>query len=98
MKAPKSRQPTSLALFSIPTKMFQINLFFICNVIRVLYSKVRESNNTSEAGLKKSVKAAMMLLPLLGVPNIMQTIPFAPTRDNIMVRSVFWKLLTHRKK
>lgn len=62
-----------------------INLFFICNVIRVLYSKVRESNNTSEAGLKKSVKAAMMLLPLLGVPNIMQTIPFAPTRDNIMV-------------
>lgn len=70
-----------------------INLFFICNVIRVLYSKVRESNNTSEAGLKKSVKAAMMLLPLLGVPNIMQTIPFAPTRDNIMV-SLFslWRM------
>ncbi|CAI2347752.1 unnamed protein product [Caenorhabditis sp. 36 PRJEB53466] len=66
-----------------------INLFFICNVIRVLYSKVRESNNTSEAGLKKSVKAAMMLLPLLGVPNIMQTIPFAPTRDNIMVFAVW---------
>ncbi|ULU01150.1 hypothetical protein L5515_004341 [Caenorhabditis briggsae] len=66
-----------------------VNLLFICNVIRVLYSKVRESNNTSEAGLKKSVKAAMMLLPLLGVPNIMQTIPFAPTRDNIMVFAVW---------
>ncbi|CAI5446487.1 unnamed protein product [Caenorhabditis angaria] len=66
-----------------------INLFFIINVIRVLYTKVRESHNTSEAGLKKSVKAAMMLLPLLGVPNIMQTIPFAPTRDNIMVFAVW---------
>ena len=24
-----------------------------------------------------------MLIPLLGIPNIMQTIPFSPTQDNI---------------
>ncbi|KAJ1363792.1 Calcitonin receptor-like protein 1 [Parelaphostrongylus tenuis] len=51
-----------------------VNLFFICNVIRVLWSKVRESDSTSELDkMKKSVKAALMLIPLLGIPNIMQT-------------------------
>ena len=31
---------------------------------------------------RKSVKAALMLIPLLGIPNIMQTIPFSPTQGN----------------
>ncbi|XGW13915.1 hypothetical protein V3C99_000306 [Haemonchus contortus] len=67
-----------------------VNLFFICNVIRVLWSKVRESHSTSELDkMKKSVKAALMLIPLLGIPNIMQTIPFAPTRDNITVFAIW---------
>ncbi|GMS89329.1 hypothetical protein PENTCL1PPCAC_11504 [Pristionchus entomophagus] len=67
-----------------------INLFFICNVIRVLWSKVRDSHNTSELErMKKSVKAALMLIPLLGIPNIMQTIPFSPTKDNIMVFAIW---------
>uniref|UniRef100_A0A915Q6J1 Calcitonin receptor n=1 Tax=Setaria digitata TaxID=48799 RepID=A0A915Q6J1_9BILA len=70
-----------------------VNLFFICNVIRVLWSKVSQSHNTSELDrMKKSVKAALMLIPLLGIPNIMQTIPFSPTKDNIVVRNV---LKTH---
>ncbi|VDK59500.1 unnamed protein product [Anisakis simplex] len=69
-------------------RMFELvlNLFFICNVIRVLWTKVRDTHNTSEMDrMKKSVKAALMLIPLLGIPNIMQTIPFSPTRENIMV-------------
>ncbi|CAI4226190.1 unnamed protein product [Auanema sp. JU1783] len=67
-----------------------VNFFFICNVIRVLWSKVRESHNTSEMDrMKKATKAALMLIPLLGIPNIMQTIPFAPTRYNIMVFAVW---------
>uniref|UniRef100_A0AC34Q6R9 Calcitonin receptor n=1 Tax=Panagrolaimus sp. JU765 TaxID=591449 RepID=A0AC34Q6R9_9BILA len=62
-----------------------VNTFFIFNVIRVLWSKVRESHNTSEMDrMKKSVKAALMLIPLLGIPNIMQTIPFSPTQENIV--------------
>ncbi|CAB3403684.1 unnamed protein product [Caenorhabditis bovis] len=68
-----------------------INSFFLINVIRVLYFKVRETSggSTAEAALIKSVKAAFMLIPLLGVPNIMQTIPFAPTRDNIMFFAIW---------
>ncbi|VBB34921.1 unnamed protein product [Acanthocheilonema viteae] len=69
-------------------RMFElvVNLFFICNVIRVLWTKVSQSRNTSELDrMKKSVKAALMLIPLLGIPNIMQTIPFSPTKDNIVV-------------
>uniref|UniRef100_A0AC34FN97 Calcitonin receptor n=1 Tax=Panagrolaimus sp. ES5 TaxID=591445 RepID=A0AC34FN97_9BILA len=66
-----------------------VNTLFICNVIRVLWSKVRESHNTSELDrMKKSVKAALMLIPLLGIPNIMQTIPFSPTQENIVVQAV----------
>uniref|UniRef100_A0A1I7YBB0 Calcitonin receptor-like protein 1 n=1 Tax=Steinernema glaseri TaxID=37863 RepID=A0A1I7YBB0_9BILA len=61
-----------------------INLIFICNVIRVLWSKVGQTHNSSETDrMKKSVKAALMLIPLLGIPNIMQTIPFSPTHENI---------------
>lgn len=68
-----------------------LNSFFIFNVIRVLWLKVRDSQGTSSSHhgggeidrMKKSVKAALMLIPLLGIPNIMQTIPFSPTHDNI---------------
>ncbi|MCP9258819.1 Calcitonin receptor-like protein 1 [Dirofilaria immitis] len=67
-----------------------VNLFFICNVIRVLWTKVRQSHNTSELDrMKKSVKAAVMLIPLLGIPNIMQTIPFSPTKDNIVYFAIW---------
>lgn len=73
-------------------RMFElvINLFFICNVIRVLWTKVSQSHNTSELDrMKKSVKAALMLIPLLGIPNIMQTIPFSPTKDNIVYFAIW---------
>jgi hypothetical protein len=45
---------------------------------------VKASHSASELDrMKKSVKAAFMLIPLLGIPNIMQTIPFSPTHENI---------------
>ncbi|CAD5216639.1 unnamed protein product [Bursaphelenchus okinawaensis] len=69
-----------------------INTFFICNVIRVLWSKVRDSHSTSELDRMKwvkSVKAALMLIPLLGIPNIMQTIPFSPTQENMMYFAIW---------
>lgn len=63
-----------------------INTFFICNVIRVLWSKVGDAHSHSEVNkMKKSVKAALMLIILLGIPNIMQTIPFSPTQNNMMI-------------
>uniref|UniRef100_A0A1I7S9I5 G_PROTEIN_RECEP_F2_4 domain-containing protein n=1 Tax=Bursaphelenchus xylophilus TaxID=6326 RepID=A0A1I7S9I5_BURXY len=69
-----------------------INTLFICNVIRVLWSKVRDSHSTSELDRMKwvkSVKAALMLIPLLGIPNIMQTIPFSPTQENMMYFAIW---------
>lgn len=86
--------------------MFQlvINTFFVCNVIRVLWSKLvtRESQNSNDtSGYKKSVKATLMLIFLLGLPNIMvcfwpvlsiclqQTIPFTPTQNNIIYFAIW---------
>uniref|UniRef100_A0A914DK67 Uncharacterized protein n=2 Tax=Acrobeloides nanus TaxID=290746 RepID=A0A914DK67_9BILA len=67
-----------------------VNTFFVCNVVRVLYSKVRDSHNTSEIDkMKKSVKAVLMLIILLGLPNIMQTIPFSPNKENIMYFAIW---------
>ncbi|KAH7731619.1 pigment dispersing factor receptor c [Aphelenchoides avenae] len=61
-----------------------VNTIFVCNVIRVLWTKVKGSHSSGEMDrMKKSVKAAFMLIPLLGIPNIMQTIPFSPTQENI---------------
>uniref|UniRef100_A0A0N5A4X6 PDF receptor n=1 Tax=Parastrongyloides trichosuri TaxID=131310 RepID=A0A0N5A4X6_PARTI len=62
-----------------------VNTIFVCNVIRVLWKKVQETHNSSEMDrMKKSVKAAFMLIPLLGIPNVMQTIPLTPTENNIL--------------
>uniref|UniRef100_A0A0N4UY16 G_PROTEIN_RECEP_F2_4 domain-containing protein n=1 Tax=Enterobius vermicularis TaxID=51028 RepID=A0A0N4UY16_ENTVE len=66
-------------------RLFQlvINTLFIFNVLRVLWSKVKNEACKNElARMKKSAKAAMMLMALLGVPNIMQLIPLNPTNDN----------------
>lgn len=38
---------------------------------------------------RKSVKAALMLLPLLGIPNILQTIPFPPTKKNLTYFAIY---------
>uniref|UniRef100_A0A0N5BYF4 PDF receptor n=1 Tax=Strongyloides papillosus TaxID=174720 RepID=A0A0N5BYF4_STREA len=61
-----------------------VNTIFVVNVIRVLWKKVQETHNSSEMDrMKKSVRAAFMLIPLLGIPNVMQTIPLTPTENNI---------------
>ncbi|CEF66741.1 PDF receptor [Strongyloides ratti] len=58
--------------------------FWILDGVRVLWKKVQETHNSSEMDrMKKSVRAAFMLIPLLGIPNVMQTIPLTPTENNI---------------
>uniref|UniRef100_A0A5S6QQC2 Calcitonin receptor-like protein 1 n=1 Tax=Trichuris muris TaxID=70415 RepID=A0A5S6QQC2_TRIMR len=67
-----------------------VNFVFLLNIVRVLWSKVKESHSVAERQqLQKSVRAALMLIPLLGIPNIMQTIPFQPTKTNIIGFAVF---------
>ncbi|CDW58802.1 pigment dispersing factor receptor c, partial [Trichuris trichiura] len=80
----------------------KVNFVFLLNIVRVLWSKVKESHSMAERQqlqykskywqtiyYRKSVRAALMLIPLLGIPNIMQTIPFQPTKENIIGFAVF---------
>ncbi|XP_006825104.1 corticotropin-releasing factor receptor 1-like [Saccoglossus kowalevskii] len=53
-----------------------INLIFLINIVRVLITKMRESHTTDTMQVKKAVKAALVLVPLLGVTNLL----FLPDR------------------
>jgi len=72
-----------------------INCFFLADIIRVLWIKVRESHSGTEMEqTKKSVKAALMLIPLLGIPNILQMIPVIPSKNNIYGFGIYTMLAT----
>ncbi|XP_077978955.1 PDF receptor-like [Glandiceps talaboti] len=55
-----------------------VNLIFLINIVRVLITKMRESNTADTMQVKKAVKAAMVLVPLLGVINLL----FIPDRPD----------------
>ncbi|XP_077979031.1 PDF receptor-like isoform X2 [Glandiceps talaboti] len=55
-----------------------VNLIFLINIVRVLITKMRESNTADTMQVKKAVKAAMVLVPLLGVVNLL----FIPDRPD----------------
>ncbi|KAL5007212.1 hypothetical protein ScPMuIL_016018 [Solemya velum] len=62
-----------------------INLLFLLNIIRVLITKLRENTQSNEAQVtkvRKAVKAALVLLPLLGITNFLIMID-APPHDVI---------------
>ncbi|KAJ8313895.1 hypothetical protein KUTeg_008456, partial [Tegillarca granosa] len=48
-----------------------VNLFFLLNIIRVLVTKLRQSQSNVDqvTKVRKAVKAAIVLLPLLGITN-----------------------------
>ncbi|KAG5680989.1 hypothetical protein PVAND_010463 [Polypedilum vanderplanki] len=51
-----------------------LNFFFLLNIIRVLVLKLRQSNTGEIEQVKKGVRAALFLLPLLGITNFMNMI------------------------
>ncbi|CAB3372772.1 Hypothetical predicted protein [Cloeon dipterum] len=53
------------------------NLFFLINVVRVLLTKLHpRSSNPAPRGMRKAVRATLILMPLFGIHHIL--IPFRP--------------------
>lgn len=56
------------------TAAIGINIIFLCNIIRVLVTKLKESRTSEVEQVRKAVKAAILLLPLLGTTNILSCV------------------------
>ncbi|GAU98940.1 hypothetical protein RvY_10011-2 [Ramazzottius varieornatus] len=52
------------------------NLIFLCNIVRVLITKMRATNSREDHHTRKAVKATLILVPLLGLQYIL--FPFRP--------------------
>ncbi|KAH0953400.1 hypothetical protein HN011_005870 [Eciton burchellii] len=68
------------------------NFLFLVNIIRVLVVKLRQSHTSEIEQVLKAVRAAVVLLPLLGISNILFMIE-APL-DNVK-KFALWSYSTH---
>ncbi|KAL0106508.1 hypothetical protein PUN28_016307 [Cardiocondyla obscurior] len=69
-----------------------LNFLFLLNIIRVLVIKLRQSHTSEIEQVLKAVRAAVVLLPLLGITNVLFMIE-APL-DNVSKFAV-WSYSTH---
>ncbi|XP_064647361.1 PDF receptor-like isoform X7 [Lineus longissimus] len=73
-------QPIFWILEGPRAAVIAVNIFFLLNIIRVLVTKLRESHSTEALQVRqrmvwKAVKAAIVLLPLLGITNFINMVP-----------------------
>ncbi|XP_065365244.1 PDF receptor isoform X2 [Calliphora vicina] len=68
-----------------------INFGFLLNIIRVLVVKLRESQASDIEQTRKAVRAAIVLLPLLGTINVLYLIPALETPWKFAL----WSYVTH---
>eukprot|EP00095_Tigriopus_kingsejongensis_P009189 maker-scaffold299_size217019-snap-gene-0.10 protein:Tk09189 transcript:maker-scaffold299_size217019-snap-gene-0.10-mRNA-1 annotation:"calcitonin receptor" len=69
-----------------------INFMFLLNILRVLLTKLRNNNSSEIEQVRKAVKAAIVLQPLLGITNSLQMI--STPYDQSVVYFAFWSFLT----
>ncbi|XP_072028436.1 PDF receptor-like [Amphiura filiformis] len=66
-------------LIEVPrNSLIVLNVFFMINIVRVLIMKLKESNSSEANQLKKALRAAIVLIPLLGITNLIWLMPVPP--------------------
>lgn len=73
--------------------MLLVNLVFLLNIIRVLILKLRRTNTSDIQQARKAVRAAIFLIPLLGITNILNMTE-APL-DRTPFEFALWSYTTH---
>uniref|UniRef100_A0A1B0G292 Uncharacterized protein n=1 Tax=Glossina morsitans morsitans TaxID=37546 RepID=A0A1B0G292_GLOMM len=68
-----------------------LNFTFLINIIRVLVVKLRQSQASDIEQTRKAVRAAIVLLPLLGITNVLQLVPDLHTPWKFAL----WSYVTH---
>ncbi|XP_037935677.1 PDF receptor [Teleopsis dalmanni] len=68
-----------------------LNFFFLLNIIRVLVVKLRQSQASDIEQTRKAVRAAVVLLPLLGITNLLHLVPTL----NTPWKFALWSYGTH---
>lgn len=70
-----------------------LNFCFLLNIVRVLVVKLRQSHTSDVEQVRKAVRAAAVLLPLLGITNLMNMVE-API-DRSVWKFALWSYGTH---
>ncbi|XP_050085800.1 PDF receptor isoform X1 [Anopheles aquasalis] len=70
-----------------------LNFIFLLNIIRVLIVKLRQSHTSEVEQVRKAVRAALVLVPLLGITNILNMTQ-APL-DKTALEFAIWSYVTH---
>lgn len=70
-----------------------LNFIFLLNIIRVLVVKLRQSHSSDIEQVRKAVRAAIVLIPLLGITNILNMTE-APLHKTALEFGI-WSYTTH---
>ncbi|XP_004531167.1 PDF receptor isoform X1 [Ceratitis capitata] len=70
-----------------------LNFFFLMNIIRVLVMKLRQSQASDIEQTRKAVRAAIVLLPLLGITNLLYQVPALNLKPPW--KFAIWSYVTH---
>lgn len=70
-----------------------LNFIFLLNIIRVLVVKLRQSHTSDIEQVRKAVRAAIVLIPLLGISNILNMTE-APLHRTAL-EFALWSYITH---